>query len=125
MTRETSLIPQTADIALYAGDGATLRLTATDTQTGDPIDLTGIITAQIRTSRTDPEAAADFAVDTAGATQGTIELTLTAAQTTLLRTNNGHYRGYWDLQHTPPGQQPRTLIQGTISCHLDVTRPTT
>lgn len=117
-----SVVPQRADLVLYAGDGTQLRLTAKDDTTSDPVDLTGAILAQIKRNRIDTTPLTTFAVDTTQADQGILELTLTGAQTSGLLNTSDRFRGVWDIQWTAPGGEPRTLAQGNITASLDVTR---
>lgn len=78
-----SLTPQVVSLSLYAGDGVSLRLVATDSL-GVPIDLTGTVTAQIRESRTADLSLADFTVDLTDAIDGIVMLTLDGTQTAAL-----------------------------------------
>jgi len=119
-----SLVPQVVGIALYAGDGAALRITVRDVATPPaPIDLTGTVRAQVRASRPDVNPLLDFAVDTSDAANGVVVLTLTGDQTaSLLGGTEGPFSGYYDVEWTPAGAEPVTLVQGDVSCVLDVTR---
>lgn len=48
-------------------------------------------------------------------------LTLTGVQTaTLVSGNYDPFRGFWDVQWTAAGAQPVTLMQGAVTCDLDV-----
>src|SRR5262245_7773413 len=106
--------PPTTDLVLYAGDGAVINLEATDQQ-NQPLPLTGEVTSQIRQKRSDPDP---IVTATVTVTDNTAQITLTAQDTALL----GDFRGYWDCQWSPSGQEPFTLMQGNVRCHLDVTR---
>jgi hypothetical protein len=117
-----SIIPERFDIALYAGDGAELRVEAADAGTGDPIDLDGDILAQVKNQHADTTAVAEFAVDVTDAGDGVLGLALTGAQTAALPTGNMKFRGVWDVQWVAAGRQPRTLAAGNITCSPDVTR---
>jgi hypothetical protein len=116
-----SLVPQVVSLALYAGDGAALRVTVRDT-VGAPIDLSGAVAAQIRGARGDAGSLADFAVDMAAAATGVVVLTLSGAQTAALVNGTGTFRGAYDVEWTPSGSEPVTLVQGDVTCELDVTR---
>ena len=115
------LVPRTVDLALYAGDGATVRLTLRSPQ-GDPVALDGEVEAQIRTTRGDAAVLEAFAVDASAAADGVAVLSLTGAQTAGLVNGSGSFAGAYDVQWTAPGAEPATLIQGAVSCAQDVTR---
>jgi hypothetical protein len=110
-----SLIPKSLSLDLYAGDGVELQLTV-DAPDGSPFDLTdGELLAEIKAKRADDDARMMFnsAVD-----GNVVTLNLTGAQTAEL----GAFRGAWDCQWTPAAGEPRTLVQGGVTCQLDVTR---
>lgn len=116
-----TLQPPRVDLALYAGDGASIRVVV-DTALGAPIPLTGAVTAQIRANRAGASVLQSFAVDLSAGASGVAILTLTGAQTASLA-GIEDFVGVWDVQHTPPGGQPRTLMQGVCRVKQDVTRP--
>jgi hypothetical protein len=126
MASQISLLPQVLDLALYAGDGVSLRLICKDSN-GAPVDVSGATKAQIRLDRlsTDPPVV-EFTVNLVDAYQGIVVLTLTGAQTQQLiahsSTVNGKFTGVWDVQWTPSGSQPHTICQGKVECVVDVTR---
>lgn len=120
------LKPQVLDLSLYAGDGVEFRLICTD-GTGDPLNVSGDVTAQIRVNRdTASEPIAEFDTNLVEADQGIVVLSLTGADTQDLiddpSTNKGKFQGVWDVQWSPSGGQPRTLVQGKVECLADVTR---
>ncbi len=120
------LKPQVLDLSLYAGDGVEFRLICTD-GAGDPLNVTGDVTAQIRANRdTTSDTIAEFAANLVEADQGIVVLSLTGEDTQDLvedpSTNKGKFQGVWDVQWTPSGQEPRTLVQGKVECVADVTR---
>jgi hypothetical protein len=120
-----AFVPQTVNLTLYAGDGATVQLTVTDAS-GAPLPLTGAVTAQIRAARTDPDpAAADFASDLSQGAQGIVLLTLTGADSAGLMDGSTEdaFTGVWDVEWTPQDAEPLTLLQGKVKVALDVTRP--
>jgi hypothetical protein len=122
MTQTIDLEPQTLDLVLYAGDGAKIRLTVTD-QADAPVTLSGTVVAQIRTKRPDADPAkAIFSVDLANAATGVVLLSLTGTQTQALIVGGKKFKGFWDVQWTPSGAQPISLVQGTVECVLDVSR---
>lgn len=114
------LVPQHVDLELYAGDGASLRLVVTD-PSGAPIPLDGVVTAQIRVARNDAAIAASWAADLSGAADGIVLISLTGAQTAAL-VNGADFDGFWDVEWDSTGQEPVTLMQGKVTCELDVTR---
>jgi hypothetical protein len=116
-----SLVPPAIDLKLYAGDGANLRLTATDL-TGEPFDLRGIVRSQIRASRRDLDALAEWDVEMAEAEQGVVVLRLTGADTRSLMADSDKFKGVWDCVWTMADSEPVTLIQGDVQCDMDVTR---
>lgn len=127
MASQINFQPESLDLALYAGDGVEFRLICTDSA-GAPIDINGVVKAQIRLNRLSPEdpAIVDFTVGTVDAYQGIIVLSLTDAQTLKLvddpSAKGGKFLGVWDIQWTPSGSKTRTLCQGKVECVADVTR---
>jgi len=126
MANQINLQPQVLNLSLYAGDGVEFRLVCKD-GSGDPIDITGTVTAQIRLDRleaTDPIV--EFTVGMVDSYQGIVVLSLTEDQTRALVTDPsakaGKFLGVWDIQWSPANTPPRTLCQGTVECVADVTR---
>ena len=118
--------PSVLDLALYAGDGIEFRLICTDSADA-PVDITGIVKAQIRTTRTNyDEPLVEFAVNLTDAYLGVIVLALTGEQTHDLVehffTSPGVFNGVWDIGWEPEGTYPRTLCQGKVECVADVSR---
>jgi hypothetical protein len=122
-TPHISLVPQALAIKLYGGDGVQFRLVVT-TGSGSPVNLTGDITAQIRESRVNPAVMAAFATEIEDAANGIVLISLTGAQTADLHANGSLERfiGVWDVQWTPQGAEPVTILQGNVESSLDVTR---
>lgn len=121
MAQEIDLSPQELDIVLYSGDGARFRLVVTD-KDDLPVNLTGTIEAQIRVKRgIEGTPSAQFNVDMTDAETGIAILTLTGEQTQALAETR-KFVGVWDVEWTPEGGQPRTLVQGKVECGLDVSR---
>lgn len=113
-----SFIPQSLDLACYAGDGAAVRIVIS--RNGAPIDVTGDHQAQIRNARLDPDPPIDvFNIDDSDAANGVLLLVLTGDQTAGF---GDGFKGVWDLQWIAAGAEPITLIQGKITCVIDVTR---
>jgi hypothetical protein len=119
-----SLVPETQDLKLYAGDGVELLISVSIGV--DPVELTGTIAAQIRSSRADSEILAEFGVDITDADNGLATLNLSGDQSRALHgypdTPLEKFTGVWDVQWTPAGGEPETLVQGSVESNLDVTR---
>jgi hypothetical protein len=119
-----SFRPTIWNLLLYAGDGINIKLVCKDTA-GNPIDINGIVTAQVRLDRLHPNdpPLASFNVSLVDAYLGIIALSLTGAQTlSLLEAGENKFTGVWDAQWTPAQLQIRTLVQGSVECVADVTR---
>lgn len=89
-----------------------------DAEETDPFDITGTVTAQIRTARLTADATADdpLAEFTVQVVDNTITVSLTSAQTTDLPS-----AGFWDLQ-VNNGGIITTLLMGRVKVLDDVTR---
>lgn len=121
-TPETiDLTPQELDLVLYAGDGVRFPLVVTDKDL-NPVNLTGTLKAQIRAKYADTEPAANFAVDLSDAVNGNAVLTLAGTDTQALVVLGKKFKGVWDVEWTPAGGEPRTLLQGKVECDPDATR---
>lgn len=118
MAKKISRLPETLDLALYAGDGVAIRLTLTDSA-NQPISATGAMTAQIRASHSAPDVAAEF---NAAPEDNAIVISLTGEQTQALVPGEEKFEGVWDLQWTPENGQPTTLVRGKVTCDADVSR---
>lgn len=125
------LRPARVDLALYAGDGATLRV-----RPGDQAVVDGTWIAQVRSS---PDSATVDATWTIGDVQdggaapdyrdisldetdtnGLADLGVPVQDASLgLLTR---YSGWWDVQSTPAGGSPKTLARGSITVDKDVSR---
>ena len=121
-----SFLPTAFNLTLYAGDGATLRLTVTDADEA-ALPVTGEVAAQIRQNRADEEAVAAFEVDLTDGGDGVVVLRLSGVQTAALCAEHGtgregDFSGAWDVQWSPDEAEPLTLLQGTVKCEADVTR---
>ena len=120
-TPKISLIPDALDLALYAGDGVSIRLTVTGNDSA-PLSVDGEVTAQIRKRQLDPEVLAEFVADLTGGATGIIFISLTGEQTAALIVDKPVFKGVWDVQWHKTGSQPITLVQGKVECNADVTR---
>jgi hypothetical protein len=113
-------VPDSLDLALYAGDGVSIRLGVT-TSGGAPLDIAGEMKAQIRQTKSAAEVAAEFEA-VPDAENSSVVISLTGEQTASLIANGESFRGVWDIQWHPTDGQPVTLIQGEVTCDADVTR---
>ena len=122
--------PPVLDLSLYAGDGISFKLICkNNAEPPETIDLDGALEAEIRLDRTTEPTAdpiVEFSFDLTNASIGEIILSLTGDQTQSLvehvSVTKGKFAGVWDVQWTPVGGEPRTLVQGTVECFADVTR---
>lgn len=116
-----SFIPQILDLRLYAGDGAGIRFTITDS-VGAALPITGQMKAQIRANREDADPAlAEFDVDLTDSATGIVLISVTGEQTHELISGNEKFTGVWDLQWISTNDEPATLVQGNVECFPDVT----
>lgn len=113
-----SFIPESLDLNCYAGDGAAVRIVVSSS--GATIDVSGDHEAQIRVKKLDTDPLDEFIIDDSDAANGVLLMSLTGEQTALL---GDGFKGVWDMQWTATDGQPKTLVRGTITCTLDVTRP--
>lgn len=118
MAKKISRVPEVLDLALYAGDGVSIRLSLTNS-TQEPITVTGAMKAQIRSSHSAPEAAAEF---NAVPEENAVVISLTGEQTQSLVTGEEKFEGVWDIQWVPENGEPVTLVRGKVTCDADVTR---
>lgn len=88
----------------------------------NPVPLTGTMKAQIRLHYSDLTPKAIFAVDLTDAANGNAVLSLTGVDTQALVTSDKKFKGVWDVEWTPSGAQPRTLLQGKVECDPDASR---
>lgn len=112
--------PARLDLAPYAGDGFAFALTFTDKATGDPYPVPGEWRAEVRATADATTVLAAFTIDTTNADTGTVVLSLTGAQTQALPCVP--FVAAWDVEHTPPGAEPRTWYRGVVRTLVDVTR---
>jgi hypothetical protein len=130
MAQQLNLQPALLDLALYAGDGVSIKLVVTQSADADPIDLTGSVKAQIRKTRDEDETVnpviVEFVAILTDAYLGIVYLLLTGDDTqTLIEHDsvvNGKFTGVWDIEWHPAEDEPRTLCQGDVECVADVTR---
>lgn len=125
---ELDVRPKVVDVAGYAGDTLTLKITVTG------MDLTTALwEAQVRLTADAAVTAAVFAITPPTAADGPAYITLDAATTRLLgesgvtRKISGRsiqrFSGVWDCQVSSAGIDPvRTLVQGALTIDLDVTK---
>lgn len=118
-----NLLPDTLDLAFYAGDGANIQLTVTNVDE-TPVAVAGEVVAQVRPNKLSETVTAEFAVDLTNGVMGVVVLSLTGEQTTAMLgpSRQTLFKGLWDVQWNPEGQEPITLIQGRVECYADVSR---
>lgn len=116
-----SRVPEVMDLELYAGDGSTFRFSVTDAN-GEPFPLDGVATSQIRAKRKDPDPLLEWTVDESEMESGVFILSLSGTQTASLIKDGRTFNGVWDLQYTATDAEPKTFIQGKVTCYADVTR---
>lgn len=118
-----NLLPDVLDLAFYAGDGANIQLTVTNTD-GTPVPLDGTLVAQVRPNKLSNTVSAEFGIDLTNESLGVILLSLTSEQTTAMLgpSRQNVFKGMWDVQWNPEDREPVTLIQGRVECYADVSR---
>lgn len=124
--------PGVVDLLTYGGDTFTLTITA-------PEEITdGMVwAAQIRTTQGSDTVDAEFTITPPAVSGGPAFLTLDSETTSALVVGApvivrrvgravlsvAQYVGVWDCQVSADGDDPvRTLVQGTLTVELDVTR---
>lgn len=107
-----SIQPNQLDVGLYAGDGFGMHMNFVVKETGEPWPLEGVWTAHIYY---DAGLITEFNIDSTGAAEGKLVLSLTGAQT------NAVCFGLWDLQQRVTGSEPRTWYRGNVTTARDVT----
>lgn len=121
-TPKINLLPNKLDLALYAGDGASVRLIVTDNADGPVPLIPGEIKAQIRKARLDVAPLAEFNWDVNDLTPNIVDISLNGTQTADLITDDERFLGVWDVQWVKENQEPVTLAQGKVEVDADVTR---
>lgn len=146
------LKPAELNFSMIAGDSLTVRIVFTERSTGAPTPLAGMtFAAQVREVSTDAAPAVSFAITNSpvAAETNVRVLSLTPDQsdalvrrktTAIVNSLTGEpvtgaftvspatqgyvvrWSGRWDLEVRLPDSQVRTLVAGTISVDLDVTR---
>lgn len=113
-----NLLPTVLNLAIYSGDGLRLRLIVKDSAQA-PVPLGPLsISSQIRQTRADADPKATFGVDLTDEASGIAIISLTGEQTASL----ANFNGVWDVQWKPIDAEPRTILQGSLTCESDVTR---
>lgn len=120
-----NLTPPRVDLTLFRGDTTRLTATCTSAATGQPVNLAGAtVTLTAKRQLTDADADAVFQVKSADGDitisgnvatiiiAGTLTAPLTAVATL-----------FYDVQVTG-GDGPQTVVWGTLTVQLDVTRAT-
>ena len=121
MPMKVDLTPDYLDLVFYAGDIGDFQIEFKD-RTGASINVsTWNWMAQIRTTR-DATPYTSLTIDTTSAATGLITVRVPATVTRTIAQDYPKQVGVWDIQGTPSGSQPTTVLQGTIRCSMDVTR---
>ena len=106
----------------YRGDTQRYKLTLTEKETGDPIDLTGgtmWFTLKSKASDTDADAVVQKQVTThLDAVNGITEVVLDATDTT--NADAGRY--YYDFQFVDSAGTVKTILAGKVRLLQDITR---
>ena len=121
MATSISYLPEAVDLECYAGDGASLQLNAGDGN-GNVVSLEGDIVAQVRRNRSDADPLLVFKVDMSKAEEGIVIIWLSGKDTASLIDGDEPFKGVWDAQWTAVNSEPKTLVQGNLTCIPDVTR---
>jgi hypothetical protein len=118
MTEIVDLSPAVLNLVLYAGDGEDFQISFIDKDTKEPIDVSYLTwQAQIRQRRTSDESFS-LEITTDDAESGIILIHVSSEVT-----RNLPKKGQWDLQSIPSeGDEPITILQGSVVCNMDVTR---
>ena len=116
MGTKIDLTPAILDLNLYSGDGEDFQISFID-EVKTPIDVSRFTwLAQIRQLRTSIEAI-DLSIDATKANVGILTIHISSIITKSLPKTS-----QWDLQNTSLTTEPRTVLQGTVTCNKDVTR---
>lgn len=114
------MIPGEYDIEIYQGDtyyGPVITLPNLS-GLGGPADLTtAVVTAQVRTKETAPDALAEFEVEGVDDVARQVRLTLSHEDTAALTVK----KGVWDLQ-VEEGTWVGTVLKGQVVIAREVTR---
>lgn len=110
-----SALPAAVDLRIYQGDDFTFTVTVSDPDTGEVLDLTGLLPeAQLRASPTDEEILAEFDADIL---DNVIVLHLHHADSAALAGSC-----FWDVQLTDADGSIVTVAYGMVSVTNEVTR---
>jgi hypothetical protein len=114
------LTPACVNLKLYGGDANVLAVEITDD--GTLVDVTGWdFQAQARVAAGDAAAAATATCTVLDGPAGKVEIAW--GDLRALLAGGTSWSGVWDFQATPDGAGlPRTLLAGTVTVSLDVTR---
>lgn len=121
MPMKMDLTPDSLDLVLYAGDRGDFQIDFID-DNSIPINVSSWVwTAQIRKSR-ESSTHIDLTIDVTKAVQGSIIVNIPKEVTRSLGDNTWDKTSQWDIQCVTGGGDPLTVLQGTVSCNMDVTR---
>lgn len=121
MSMKVDLTPDTLDLVFYAGDSGDFQMEFIDTS-GNLIDVSGFTwNAQIRNIRTS-DSLISLAIDTSSASSGLLTVNIPGTVTRMIAQKTWDKVSQWDIQGTISGADPITVLQGTITSTMDVTR---
>lgn len=108
-------------LRVRAGDRNKFNVQLTDSR--GPVNLTNTtIEAQARVTPVDTEIAVTAAITMIDATQGRFQLSWPGEDVRAILNGSDSWKGVWDLQMTPDGEDPQTLVAGQFTVESDVTR---
>ena len=113
--------PAQVDLAgVRAGDQNALTLTITSK--GKPFNLTGkVVTASARQNVLDA-VSLDAVIDITNALGGIVTVRWPGDAVTQILAGKDSWKGVWDLQVKGTGEDAQTLVEGTFTAVMDVTR---
>ena len=107
-------------LGVRAGDQNALTLTITSK--GKPFNLTGkTITASARATVLDAQAL-DAVVEIVNAAGGVCTVRWPGTAVTQILAGKDTWKGVWDLQVQATGEDAQTLVEGSFTAVMDVTR---
>lgn len=113
---ELAQLPGALDLTIYRGDNTNFRVTLTDTESGDPLELpTTGWRAQVRVQRASEDVLFTITVDATDAATGVVDLSIAGADTGAVTVDSA----FWDLENT---DTDRTYLAGKVRLKGQVSR---